>query len=89
MGTSEYSHPELYGFIAVSDMALLVISCISCVDSSPIFFFRPIFCRRNLASHKKFYARPLSRIYHHIMSNVGIMAGNRDTNRISLPKVEN
>ena len=41
----------------VSWTALSIISCISCVDSSPNLPFSSIFfCRRNLASREKFYA---------------------------------
>ena len=75
--TVEYSHSELYGLFVVTGTALAVISCISFVHSSlNLFLFSYIFGRRSLASHKQF---DICRINCHIRSNVGIMAGNRDT----------
>ena len=48
----------LYGFFVVTGTALFVISFISSVDSSPnLFYFAFIFCRRNLTSLKKIYAK--------------------------------
>ena len=74
ISTVEYSHSELF---VVTGTAVSVISCISFVDSSPnLPFSHPFVCRRNLASHKKF---DICCINFHIRSNVGIMAGNRDT----------
>ena len=61
---------------------LFVISCISSVDSSPnlSFFSHPIFCRRNLASHKKFYAKPhLPRKFPYEVERRYHMTGNRYT----------
>ena len=67
--------PNFMIFFVVTGIALSVISCISSVDSSPIFF-----CRRSLASHQKIFTPShICRINFHTRSNVGIIAGNRDT----------
>ena len=78
MGTVEYSHSELYGLSVVTGRALSVISCTSFVDSSPnLFFFSSTFLTTKLGSAEKQF--DICCINFHIRSNVGIMAGNRDT----------
>ena len=76
--TVEYSHSELHGLFVVTGAALSVISCISFVSSSPnLLFSHPFFDGKTwLPSEKKI---DIYRINFHIRSNVGIMAGNRDT----------
>ena len=61
-------------FFVVTGMALSVISCISSVDSSPNFFSTELG-----VPQKKFMPSHICRINFHIKSNVGIIAGNRDT----------
>ena len=62
------------GFFVATGMALSVISFISSVDSSPIFWpTEPGF------SQKNFTPIHICRINFHIRLNVGIIAGNRDT----------
>ena len=61
-------------FFVATGMALSVVSRISPVDSSPIFLpTEPGFPQKNFTrSH-------ICRTNFHIRSNVGIIAGNRDT----------
>ena len=76
--TVEYSHSELHGLFAITGASLSVISCISSVDSSPnLLFSRPFFFDDETWLPRK--KIDICRINFHIRSNVGIMAGNRDT----------
>ena len=73
---------ELYAFLVVTETAVSVISCISCVDSSPNLFCFLLFLIQILVDEawdKTFHRKQICCINFHKRSNAGIMAGNRDT----------
>ena len=73
------SHSELCGFFVVSATALSIISCISCVGSSPNLPFSSIFfCHETWVHGKNLMLSDICRFHFHIRSNAGIMTGNRD-----------